>query len=130
MRGVGGFLGQSFLAGNEVQRWEISLGGGTSTSAKSWGAYVDGNDASDPCSSQGLGLGVGYPHNIDNGLDPNRPTVTVFTAVHAERGTEIPSPSSANFQATSNDCNLVGDTREYPTRGHPIKSDCMDLNKP
>lgn len=107
-------------SGDEVRSWEVWVGGSTTVSAGTWGAYFDGNDASDDCSSLGLSVGVGYPRNLNDGLTgPDAGVIRVYTTVVADRGAKVSSVQSASYQATSNDCNNVG---------VEPNSNCMGLN--
>ncbi|QDW63289.1 hypothetical protein [Oerskovia sp. KBS0722] len=64
------------------------------------GAYWDWNDASDPCTRQSMGIGIGFPKNLSS----QGGQFTVQTVIRAPRGTLSSNPASGYHQAVYNDC--------------------------
>ncbi|TGJ96893.1 hypothetical protein DLJ96_02205 [Actinotalea fermentans ATCC 43279 = JCM 9966 = DSM 3133] len=64
------------------------------------GAYWDWDDASDPCTRQSMGIGVGLPKNLSSVSGQ----FTVQTVIRAPRGTLTSNPASGYHQAVYNDC--------------------------
>lgn len=93
----------------EILSWNIWVNGGAATGSDSYGAYLDNNDAFDPCSRLGFAIGIGYPRNL-----PAHPEVIIL--ITANRGTKATSPYANYLQLSSNDC-----------IGRPT-SNCMGLN--
>lgn len=123
------FWGARGTDGGEVRSWDLYVGGSTTESAEDWGAYFDGNDASDDCSRLGLSIGIGYPKNLNDGLTTNTPQrLSLYTTVITDRGDEDMSVQSANYSLVGNECDLAFQrprsacmglnlTRDYPGPG-------------
>lgn len=97
----------------EIRSWSAyNLGFSTSD----LGVYFDGNDFTNDCSRLSLGMGVGYPHNIDalDGL------YALEFIVKTDRGVQENSPIELAFQAITNDC----ENRGLPV---PPNSNCMGI---
>lgn len=99
-----------WAARGEVRYWLVRVldidrpGTVVSTNARNLGVYFDGNDASDPCSRLGLGVGAGFGSSIpvdEHGFS------WLDIVVGTDRGNRSSSLMSMQFQAVSNDCNNV-----------------------
>ncbi len=115
-------------ATGEIRSWHVALMADTTSSAEHWGAYFDGNDFTDPCNRLGVSIGIGYPKNLNDGVDLKfyQNQLTLVVTMLTDKGTQTRSVQSANFQAVHNDCYvLIPPATKVATKP---TSDCMGLS--